>query len=597
MEVPVINDGDTIVLDTETNGLDWKTCFTCGFVITVEREGNPISYYYPIRHEIGPNLPINKVLDWIKSWADKRIHIIGHNLKFDLHFCANDGIYFPNATFEDTQINACLIDENSRSFSLDAQCRKMGTPAKKGEELYKHLAEKFGGKPDRNQMGNYWRLPADDFLAVDYAVGDGDSTYYLQKAQIEMIKLQELERVWQLECRVLPTLFRMERRGVKVNTEQLDKLKNWIDKEIKLAESQLPWEGFNVRGRADLPKAFKQVGITNWPVTPKGNPSFTEDWLLTNDLGSAIVKVRKLTNLMNTFVTGAVESNLYNGKVHCSFNQLRGDEYGTITGRLSSSQPNMQQVPKRDKLLAPIFRSIFMADDGNFWSSNDYSQQEWRLFAAYVQKYLNGGQQLVKAYQSGIDVHDVVAQMTGLDRDTKAKRLNMGMLNWMGAPKVMKEIGVSEAEAKAILDQYHSKFPVVRKFLKRCQSKINNRGYITTILGRRARFEDRGFSYRGASRVIQGGCADLTKEKLVEVDEFLVREAGQEHGILLQVHDSLDWVLPDTKLGREIDEEAIRIMGDYSNHPVLVVPMKVDHGEGNNWGEASFSNVDWNKYG
>ena len=589
MEHPKIEDGDTIVIDTETTGLDWKKERTCGFVVTVVRGETPESYYYPIRHESGPNLDERNVINWIKSWADKKLHIVGHHIKFDLHFLANDGIYFPNATFEDTQINGCLINEYSKSFSLEALAIQYGAPAKKGKQLYEYMANKFGGAAHQSQMAHFWRLSADDPEAIDYATGDGDSTYYLWKNQQPYIDLDELRDVWKLECRCIPVLFRMERRGVRVDEDRLEYLKSWVDGRIKQARLLLPNADFNVRSPAQVRKAFEAIGRTDWPVTPKGNPSFVEEWLSTSDLGRSIISVRKLTNLVNSFIEGAVGNNLFGGKIHCNFNQLRADEYGTITGRLSSSVPNMQQVPKRDKLLAPIFRSIFVPDQDCFWSTNDYSQQEYRVFAAYT-----GAEHLIDGYRTGLDMHQTVADMLGVERDPTAKRMNLGMLYWMGREKLAHSLGITVEKAQAYRNLYDERIPEVKGFLYRCQKAGKNRGWVKTIKGRRARFPDRNFAYKGASRIIQGTCADLTKEKMCEVDEFLHRESGGELGVQLQVHDALDFSVPHDR--EDLNEEALRIMGDFSNYPALVVPMQVDHGRGDNWGEASFPEQDWSQY-
>jgi len=275
--------------------------------------------------------------------------------------------------------------------------------------------------------------------------------------------------------------------------------------------------------------------------------------------------------------------------VHTNFNQLRNDEYGTITGRLSSNGPNMQQVPKRDKWLAPILRTIFVPDEGCLWSTNDYSQQEYRVFAAYAHC-----PSLIKGYQRGEDIHSVVAQMLNCERDPTAKRLNMAMLNWMGAKTFSTKFGCSVKEANEYLNIYHSRIPETMIFLRKCQSGVRSRGYIKTILGRRARFEDRGKGYQGSSRVIQGTCADLTKIKMVEVDKYLDEVSGGVLGLQLQVHDALDWSIPPEHM--DWNQRAIEIMEDFSMFPKLYVPMTVEGNVGESWGHASFPKQDWSKY-
>lgn len=592
---PDIQDGETVVLDTETNGLDWQTCHTVGFVVTRILDGRIFSNeYYPIRHETGPNLDPNRVIAWIKSWAGRRIHIIGHNIKFDLHMFANDGIFFPNATFEDTQVNATLINEHLGSFSLDNLGKEYKVTAKKGTALYEYLASKFGGEPTKNQMSNYWRLPADDKMGVDYALGDGVTTFEAWKVQSEIIPYQELQRVHKVECALTPVLFKMERRGVPVSQDSLDKLKVYVDRRLVAARALLP-KDFKPRSAKQVANVLsEQDGLSehDFPRTALGNLSFTEDFLKGYPSGRAIINSRKLENLQDTFIKGAVEDKIYRGRIHCSFNQMFDGEYGTHTGRLSSSQPNMQQVPKRDKLLAPIFRRIFVPEQGCVWDTNDYSQQEYRVFATY-----SNSATLIDNYRNGVDMHQTIADLIQRERDPWGKRMNLAMLYWMGKDKLARSLGISVEEAISITGIYHDKVPEVKQFLHRCQARGRQQGFVKTILGRRARFPDPSKSYKGASRVIQGTCADIVKAKMVEVNNYLEDETRGEHGLILQVHDSLDWFLPQEL--RRVTDEAIKVMADMSTVDEKLhgkVPMKVDHASGESWGHASFPYQDWSVY-
>lgn len=597
-DLPTIKDGDTIVLDTETNGLSWQVCHTVGFVVhKVDPESGRIlsRHYLPIRHESGPNFDPATVIAWVQSWSGKRIHLIGHNLKFDLHFCANDGIHFPNATFEDTQVNATLIDEHIRGgYSLDNISKEYNIQTKKATQIYEYMASKFGGNSDKSQMANYWRLPADDAMAVEYALADGDVTWFCALNQRPIIEYQELTRVWGVECRLIPVLFKMERRGVPVCPDALERLKAYIDRRLQAARALLPTD-FNPRSPNQVAAVLmEREGIRDedLPRTALGNLSFVEAWLKQHDTGRAIINVRQLTNLQNTFIKGSVEDKLHKGRVHCSFNQMFDGDYGTTTGRLSSSQPNMQQVPKRDKLLAPIFRDIYVPEPGTFWSTNDYSQQEYRVFAAYT-----GSKPIIEGYAAGIDMHQTVANKLGVERDPTGKRLNLGMLYWAGAPKIAGLLGITVERAQELREWYDAEFPDVKKFLYRCQKKGKSAGFIKTILGRRARFPMRDESYKGASRAIQGTCADIVKQKMVEVNDFLESETRGEWGLVLQVHDSLDWYLP-YDLTR-VNMDAAKVMEDMSSISPLLsgkVPMKVDSETGESWGRASFPKQDWSIY-
>lgn len=591
-DFPTIKDGDVVSFDTETNGVDWQTCHIVGFVITLpDRDFNA---YYPIRHETGPNMDPAKVIKWVKSWADKKITIVGHNLKFDLHMCANDGIFFPNAQFEDTQINANLIDEHMGKYSLDAVAKDLEVPVQKGTDIYDYICSMFPDAPKgKNSMSHFWRLPADDVRAHDYAMADGEVTYLCRQIQNAMIVEQKLERVWRTESDLIPVLMRMERRGVPVDMDNLSHLKGFINRKLEAANAYLP-EGFNVRSPNQMAELMiNKEGLTReeLPQTALGNLSFTETWLKNYDTGRAVINVRKLTNLINSFITGSVENKLYKGRIHTNFNQMFDGEYGTVTGRLSSNGPNMQQVPKRDKLLAPIFRRIFVPEADTFWSTNDYSQQEYRIFAMYT-----GSEAIIEAYRQGRDMHQTVADELKVERDPTAKRLNLGMLYWMGALKLSGQLGVTLEVAKGYRRSYDARLPEVKQFLDYAKWCGDDKGYVLTILGRRQRFPDRNKTYQGASRIIQGTCADIVKQKMVEVDKYLTSETNGEFGLVLQVHDSLDWFLPPDLMA--LDVEARRIMGDMStiSSHLDAVPMKVDFAHGPSWGHASFPNQDWGIY-
>jgi DNA polymerase-1 len=379
-----------------------------------------------------------------------------------------------------------------------------------------------------------------------------------------------------------------------VDPDNFARLTAFIGNRLDEATGKLP-PGFNVRGRKDVPAAFDAIGVTDYPRTALGNPSFTEAWLEKHELGRDIITVRKLTNLQNSFIQPLLDTHIHTfeghalGSVHCNFNQLRADEYGTITGRLSCNEPNMQQVPKRDKLLAPIFRQIFVPRPGMVWSQNDYSQQEYRIFAMY-----SGSELLIDGYKGDLDMHQVVANELKVERDPTAKRLNLGMLYWMGSELLAEELGITVERAAEIRSWYDDKFPDVKAFLKKAQKAAQHRGWVQTILGRRARIPDRNKSYQASSRVIQGTCADLTKLKMVEVDEFLHRESGGKAGVTLQIHDELDWEVSHDD-PHHLDTEARRIMSDFSKFPIPV-PMKVDSHVANDWGRASFPKTEWSKY-
>lgn len=595
---PQIKDGDVVIYDVETNGLDWTVDRIVGFVVTVERDGRPITKYFPTRHETGNLYDHAQVCAWVRSWSDLKIRIVGHNLKFDLHMSANEGIRFPNADFEDTGVNACLLDEHQMSYSLDDVSKRAGVQTNKDTSVYDHIVAMTGCKErGKYTMAHFWRLPGNDPRTMSYACADGDTTYYLWKYQQDKLDWEDLRRVWALECRVIRTLFSMERRGVPVDPHNLDRLDVWIADQIQKASALMPSPDFNVRSTPQMKAYFDKLGLTDYPLTEKGNASFKEDWLSKSDFGRAVVSMRKLTNLVNSFIQGSVKDKMFMGRIHANFNQMFDGDAGTITGRLSCTNPNMQQVPKRDKLLAPIFRRIFVPEPGTIWSQNDYSQQEYRVFATYT-----GAASLIEKYSQGIDMHQYVADKLGVPRDPDAKRLNLGMLYWMGVDKLADALDVSRERAKELREWYYEQIPEVKRFLYQAQEKAKRAHRVKTVLGRQARFPQDEYTYRAASRVIQGTCADLTKLKMVEVNEFLERETGGQCGVVLQIHDELDWFYPEGDEGERINLEAKRIMEDVSLTSFIPsikgveVPMKVDSHSAKDWGAASFPKQDWSKY-
>jgi DNA polymerase-1 len=598
MHLPDITDGDIVFADTETNGVDWKTKHIVGYVIGVMADKWPKlrdNVYLPVRHETGPNLDPGRMADWVRSWADKRITLVSHNLKFDLHMYANEGIYFPNAKTICTQVRASLINEHLNSYSLDELAQVYVEGARKETAIYDYLKAKFGlSETGKSTMAHFWRLPANDPMAIKYALADNDTTAALFAVQDGHLKQQELERIADVEAGATHTLFKMERRGVKVDMHALENAERWVEKRLGESRLLLPWEGFNINSRSDLPKAFDAIGITDYPRTAKGNASFKENFLKTNELGRSILTVRKLEKLKGTFIEGAIKEKLHNGRIHCSFNQMFDGEFGTHTGRLSCSDPNMQQVPKRDEQLAPLLRRVFRTDgDDSLWSENDYSQQEYRLFAAYV----NSGP-ILEAYRAGADIHKIVADMVGVPRNPTGKMLNLAMLYWMGADTMSEVMGITKAVAEQYRTMYYARFPEVPAFLRKCANIGKQRGFVKTILGRRQRFPDRDKSYTAANRVIQGSAADLTKLKLTAVNNFLERETGGRHGIMLQVHDSLSWTVPNSDYGKELDVEARKIMQDFTDIPQISerVDMIADSACAFDWGSASFPYKNWSEY-
>lgn len=587
----------TIVYDSETSGLDWRRNHVIGHVFTFG--GLPDdSYYFPVRHAGGGNLEDGPAPQVAVEGTRPPLHVfeertqkvlalrpdlraVFHHAAFDLHFTDGVGLAF-GGPLEDTMVNAALIDENAGSYSLDACCRRAEVQAKKGETLHQHLASLFGGPPDRNQMGNLWRTRGDDPIVVDYAAGDGTSTWQLWEKQQTILDAEDLRRVWAVECRCIRTFHRMERQGVRVDEEALHRLEKDIGSRIDAARSSLP-DGFNQRSPAQVRAFMETQGVTDWPLTPQGAPSFPEEWLLRSEAGRKVIAVRKLRTLLDSFITPLKETHLWNGKVHTHYNQLKSDEYGTVSGRPSSSEPNLQQVPKRDKILAPLFRSVFIPDPGMVWYENDYMQQEYFVFANYTRakKIIDGYMQ-----EPPIDIHQTVADMLGVERDPTAKRINLGQLYGMGYKKLALKLGVSETVAKGYSLQYQQMVPEAKQFSKAAETRAKETGYVFDILGRRRRFPDSRFAHKAANGIIQGSSASITKLKMCEIDEYFAQERNAAN-LMLQIFDSMSW---QAEAGSPQTEHARHIMTSFGENDVirLALPLRIDTGEGPNWSVATW---------
>lgn len=611
-----LEEADTIGIDVETTGLSWHENYIIGWVFSFGTKDED-TYYLPVRHRGGGNIPGGKLpKDGTSFYPSEHTHPIelkikkilesrprnyyAHKAKFDLHMIASLGIWL-RGNFEDTAVNAALINENQGRYDLDTCCKAVGvTP--KVEEVYEEISKymsrhhNINVPPTRRAMEYYWYLPGDGIAAV-YAKGDGVSMSQLREVQLQILKENDMLGIWDLERRVTRTLFRMERRGVPVSLPVLDEVEARIEKMLVDARKRLP-EGFNVRSPAQVKEAFYKAGFTDdqFARTEKGNASFPEDWLQNQggQLGQDIITVRKYSNLINTFIKGAIRGHLINGRVHADFNQAKGDEYGVVTGRLSCSSPNFQQIPKRDKVLAPLLRQVFR-DGKLWWWSSDYSQQEYRVFAEYARAKF-----VLEAYEKdpNTDYHQLVADLLSVERDPTAKRINLGVIYNMGAPSLARNLGVPVDVARGFLLKMRRMMPEASKFNKTAQKVAENRGYVKTVMGRRRNFPDKEFAHKAGNSVIQGSSADITKLKMAECDEFLmgpdeydnlnIAASQSQSQLILQIHDSLEFLYAEEE--REKMEKVVSIMESFTEFDLITlkVPMAADTNSGMSWGHATF---------
>ncbi len=598
LAIKLVRGAPVIAFDVETSGLDWRKNHAVGYVVTGGRES---SIYVPIRHGgggnlidancaplVGPEGPTSlhsfevELADAFRERQRRGFLTVGHNIKFDAHMAANHGILL-GRQLEDTQLNEALLDEYSRSFSL-ADCAKAhGVTPKLGDELYALLARTFGGVADKKQMEHFWKTAGNDPIVQDYAAGDGVTTLELRQEQNYQIRQQKLDQVYELENHLIWTVFRMERRGFKIDLERVEQVQKLIGEELEKARGALPTE-FNVRSSKDVREFMEGNGHTTWPLTDKGNPSFTEKWLKTTPEGRNVIKVRQLSNLNNTFLGPLMEQHIHKGRIHSSLNQMKADEHGTISGRFSSSGPNLQQVPKHNAELGRLFRSIFVPDDGMELYEGDYSQCEPRLFAHYSKDPA-----LLAGYnQTPVkDVYEIIAEFMKVPRNPIAKRMGMGIFNMMTPRTLAEHMEWPLEKGVQMHGEFFRLFPKIGEFQNLARNVFRERGYVKTILGRVCRLDDARFAHKGVSRIIQGGNADILKFKILELDKQLEAQ-GDEAQLLTTIHDSIVWQVPKEHGG--LYASLVRgMMTDVQREPFnLRVPFVMDIGSGANWAEATY---------
>lgn len=594
--------------DTEGTGLDWKVNNPTGFVIGAPKEDGSITQddvvYVPIRHGGGGNLaggvamqtPTDSVqphpweVQLAKAFADRTRmgasfgRVVGHHMKFDVHFSANVGVML-GRNLACTQNQEAMLDEYARSYSLDSCAKRHGVTEKLGNELYEHLARQFGGPAERGSMQHYWKLAGNDPIGVDYACGDAVSTWELYQSQVKALAADDMNFVVNLENDLIWTIFRMERRGIKVDLNRVDQLRHSVEADIKNKLKSFPL-GFNVRSPLMIKKAFEDAGILDWPKTEKGAPSFTEKFLAKSELGRGIIQIRQMSNLINSFVEPLATRHTHtDGRVHATLNQLKSDDKGTISGRFSCNDPNLQQVPKRNKSVAKPFRRLFVADEGKIFWERDYSQCEPRLFAHYSQD-----ENLLRGYNSQpfVDVHTTVATLLDVERDPTAKRMNMGIFTGMQTRAFADHMGWDVTRASQAWNDWYKAFPGVRAFQDKAKARLLNRGFVFSLLGRRQRLEDRRFAYRGTSKIIQSSNADIVKLKLLEADRTC-EDNGDIVQVLMTVHDSFNGQRENTPEAKKLLDEIVHAMEQVQCEPYnLSVPFVMEGEEGGDWCEATW---------
>ena len=588
-----------IAIDLETNDPELTTLGSGNVVgrghiagIAVAVEG--WSGYYPIQHEQG-NMDKGLVMSWLKDvLKQENTTFIFHNAMYDVCWLRSYGLEI-KGKIVDTMIAASLINENRLSYRLDSLAKEY-CGLGKDEKILQAAAKEYGLDPKKDM----WRLPA--MYVGQYAERDAESTLKLwQRLQMELYA-QELMDIFNLETRLFPCLVDMRFKGVRVDLDKADQIKkNLQNREAKIINRIKDLSGINVEIMAarSIAKAFDNLNLPYDRTEKSKEPSFTKNFLATHlhELPKLIAEAREINKAHSTFID-SITKHAVKGRIHADINQIRSDDGGTVTGRFSMSNPNLQQIPARHPELGPMIRSIFIPEENTKWGTFDYSQQEPRILVHYAKlQNLNGVDEIVDAYKQGdADFHQVVADMAGIERK-QAKTINLGLMYGMGKNKLMAELGLMKDSAEKLIQQYHKRAPFVKALMDNVSRKANDRGKIRTLLGRACHFDlwqpvqfgvykplpleqarkeydeplKRAFTYKALNRLIQGSAADMTKKSMVSL---------YENGILphIQIHDEVD-------ISVESDKKAEEIIQIMESAIQLEVPNKVDYEKGDNWGD------------
>jgi len=595
---PDLSSYDEIAIDLETKDPDLIKMGSGSIVGKGDVTGIAVAVkgwcaYYPIAHEGGGNMDRKMVLKWFQDILNLPSTKIFHNAMYDVCWIRALGLSI-SGKIVDTMIASALVDENQMRYNLN-NCAKRYTGKGKNEtELYE--AAKSWGVDPKAEM---YKLPA--IYVGAYAEKDAEITLALWQELKKEIDHQDINSIMDMETELFPCLIDMKFKGVCVDVEGAHKLKQELaSQEGKLLLEVKKETGIDTQiwAARSIAQVFDKLNLDYDRTEKTSAPSFTKNFLQNHPhpVVKQIAQAREINKAHTTFIDTILKHS-HKGRIHADINQLRSDNGGTVTGRFSYSNPNLQQIPARNKDLGPRIRALFVPEKDHTWGCFDYSQQEPRLVVHYAAlQNLYGVDEVLDAYREGdADFHDIVADMAQIPR-SQAKTINLGLFYGMGKNKLQAELGVSKDKATELFRQYHSKVPFVKQLMDNVSSRAQDRGQVRTLLGRLCRFPlwepnqfgihkalpheqaliehgpgiKRAYTYKALNKLIQGSAADMTKKAMIE----LYKEGIIPH---IQVHDELD-------ISVKSPEHAQKIKDIMESAVSLEVPNKVDYESGPNWG-------------
>lgn len=579
-------------------------------------------WYFPIRHETMPehNLDPDHVFAWLRdTLGNPRQTKLGANIIYDVGWLRQEGVIVAGPLV-DVQYAEALLSEGT-PVALDHLGEKYLGEGKITNTLYRWLADWQGGSPNEKMRAHIHKAPP--CLVGPYAESDVDLPLRVIAKQYPLLEREGLLPVFNMECGLIPLLIEMRFAGVSVNVKRAEQVQETLSLRIKDAQKQLErlcGGSVNVNSPASMASAFDRLGIPyrrtkGSDKNPDGKPSFTKEFMATVEHPAArlVEEIKTCKKMKGTFVESYILDSHVNGKVYGEFHLLKGEAGGTRSGRFSSSGPNLQNIPSRDKVLGPLMRSMFVPDYGHRqWRKYDYSQIEYRLLAHHAVG--PGSDELRRVYCEDPDTdYHVLTQLlvegfTGRKIDRKPiKNINFGLIYGMGVAKLARSLGLSEKEGRELFAAYHEAAPFAKATMEQCSNEAQAYGIITTVLGRRSRFDSwepievdyddrkpalpyhvalmrygqikRAMTHKALNRRLQGGAADLMKAAMLRCwNDGVFSRTGVPR---LTVHDELDFSDPGGC------DEAFREMRHILETAVpLRVPVRADYEVGPSWGQV-----------
>ncbi|MCD9527455.1 DNA polymerase I [Photobacterium carnosum] len=583
-----LKNADVFAFDTETDGLDYMTANLIGVSFAVE-EGK--AAYVPVAHDY-LDAPVQLDRDWVLAQLkplleDKNLAKVGQNLKFDTSIVARYGIDMHGIKF-DTMLESYIYNSVVGRHDMDSLALRYLE--------HKNISfEDIAGKGKKQLTFNQIDLEQ----AGPYAAEDADITLRLHNALYPKVTADEkLNKVFEtIEMPLVPVLSRMERTGVYIDSALLGaqsiELAQRLDEIEKLAY-ELAGEEFNLSSPKQLQAIlFEKMGLPILKKTPSGTPSTNEEVLqelaLDYPLPKLLLEYRGLAKLKSTYTDKLPRMvNAVTGRVHTSYHQS-----GTVTGRLSSSEPNLQNIPVRNQEGRRI-RQAFVAKAGYKILAVDYSQIELRIMA-----HLSGDQALLDAFREGKDIHAATAaEILGLAIDEvsteqrrRAKAINFGLIYGMSAFGLAKQLDMGRNEAQDYMNVYFERYPGVLEYMESTRNSAAELGYVETLFGRRLYLPDikarNGLRRKAAERAainapMQGTAADIIKFAMIAVDEWVQQQPQGQVSLLMQVHDELVFEVEASVL----DSVTAKVRELMEQAATLAVPLIADTGCGDNWDQA-----------